>query len=119
MTRRDLFTWTVIIKAYVSVSPTLLATDVMNVDLHITESTLVGTQSLSRNILQSDKCLNVSCYAHDIFLSLIFFQVMDVNPALVISIIHKIRHVKTVDNVTARLASEGRIAMRVEMGTPF
>ena len=41
---------------------------------------------------------------------------MDVNPALVISIIHKIRHVKTVDNVTAKLASEGRIAMRVEMG---
>ena len=44
---------------------------------------------------------------------------MDVNPALVISIIHKIRHVKTVDNVTAKLVSEGRIAMRVEMGTPF
>ena len=59
MTRRDLFIWTVTIKAYVSVSPTLLATDVMNVDLHITESTLVGTESLSRNILQSDKCLRV------------------------------------------------------------
>ena len=74
MTRRDLFTWTVIIKAYVSVSPTLLATDVMNVDLHITESTLVGTESLSRHIPQYDKCLDVSCNAHDIFLSLKFFR---------------------------------------------
>ena len=49
--RRDPFTWIVTIKAYVSVSPTLWATDVINVDLHITESTLVGTKSLSRHIL--------------------------------------------------------------------
>ena len=41
---------------------------------------------------------------------------MDVNPALVISIIHKIHHVKTVDNVTAKLESEGRTATGAKMG---
>ena len=53
------------------------------------------------------------------FLSLDLLQVMDVKPANAISIIHKTRHVKTVVNVTARLASEGRIVTGVQMGTRF